>query len=47
MMGMDYEIFLYERASGTTHQLTNNDLSEWSPQINCNGDVVWQGYDGE
>jgi hypothetical protein len=44
--GKDNEIFLYERATGTTLQLTNNDYNDASPQINSNGDVVWSGYDG-
>ena len=44
--GKDNEIFLYERATATTLQLTNNDYNDASPQINSNGDVVWYGYDG-
>jgi len=44
--GHDYEVFLYERASGNTTQLTNNDYSDSSPQINSNGDVVWLGFVG-
>src|SRR4030067_1031067 len=42
--GNDYEILLYNGASGTTLQFTNNDSGERSPQINSKGDVVWQGY---
>lgn len=29
-----------------TFQLTDNNYYDTVPQINCNGDVVWQGYDG-
>jgi len=44
--GSDYEIFLYDRATGLTLQLTDNYYYDATPQINCNGDVVWRGYDG-
>ena len=47
MMENDYEIFLYDGATGTILQLTNNNHADTSPQINSNGDVVWQGYDGK
>ena len=29
-----------------TIQLTNNSSDDWDPQINANGYVVWEGYDG-
>jgi hypothetical protein len=44
--GSDYEIFLYERATATTLQLTDNTYNDTLPQINANGDIIWQGYDG-
>lgn len=43
--GHDYEIFLYERSSGTTIPLAN-DVYLIGTQINCNGDVVWHGAGG-
>jgi hypothetical protein len=42
----DYEIFLYEAASGTTTPLTSNSSLDFNPQINASGDVVWNGHDG-
>ena len=33
-------------ATGTITQLTNNNYADTLPQINFNGDVVWQRYDG-
>jgi len=42
--GGDYEIFLYDGTSTT--QLTDNDYHDGLPQINNNGWVVWEGFDG-
>jgi hypothetical protein len=43
-----YNVFLYERSSGTTIQLANSVYqSGGTPQINCNGDVVWVEHDGQ
>jgi hypothetical protein len=42
----DSEIFLYDSATGTTTQLTNNDYDDWFPQISGLDYAVWMGNDG-
>ena len=43
--GADYEIFLYDIASGVTAQLTNNSFDEWQARVD--GEMVsWYGFDG-
>jgi hypothetical protein len=39
--GTDMEIYFYNGT--TTLRLTNNGLTDWQPQINDSGHVVWNG----
>jgi len=40
----NWDIFLYDGTSTT--QITNSKYNESDPQINANGNIVWQVYDG-
>ena len=48
-----YDIWRYDSTDGSTKAITDNDYSNWSPQINNLGQVVWRatgeslGSDGE
>jgi serralysin len=41
---VDREIFFYDGTSTT--QITDNALGDYAPQINDNGQVVWEENDG-
>ena len=43
--GSDYEIFMYDVASGTTTPITSNAYDDFYPQIH-NGIITWYGYEG-
>ncbi len=39
--GNDYEIFIYDIATGTTSQLSDNEVDDWSPRVS-GGLVAWE-----
>lgn len=43
--GHDFEIFLYDTATGGVRQITNNQYDDVSPVI-WNGEIAWEAYPG-
>jgi hypothetical protein len=44
-IGFDWDIFLYDSASGVTTQITDNDIWDHEPRIH-DGQITWIAYDG-
>ncbi len=43
---LDYEIYLYDRGTEITTQLTTNGFPDTQAVLNSSGFVTWQGFDG-
>jgi len=42
---MDSHIYYYDRATGTTTQISSGSFYNQNPQMSNNGTIVWEGYD--
>jgi Tol biopolymer transport system component len=42
----DSEIYFYDKKSGSTHTITNNDYDDRFPYVSDLDYIVWMGHDG-